>query len=82
MFLAIELKLNLKARAILKSELSTALVERGLPSARAEALARILEDCDALRFVGAASGVDPAELAQRAGKNAAEMRSEKLSTPS
>jgi len=82
LFLAIELKLNLKARAILKSELSTTLVERGLPTARAEALARILEDCDALRFVGAGSGVDPVELAQRAAKNAAEMRSEKLSAPS
>ncbi|MEI9942338.1 MAG: BatD family protein [Pseudomonadota bacterium] len=81
-FLAIELKLNLKARAILKSELSTTLVERGLPRARAEALARILEDCDALRFVGAGSDIDPAELAQRAAKNAAEMRSEKLLAPS
>ena len=81
-FLAIELKLNLKARAILKRDLSRTLVERGLPSARAEALAKILEDCDALRFVGASSGVDPAELAQRAATNAAEMRSEKLSTPS
>ena len=82
LFLAIELKLNLKARAILKSELQAALVERGLPSARAEALARLLEDCDTLRFVGANSGIDPAELAQRAAKNAAEMRGEKLSTPS
>ena len=81
-FLVIELKLNLKARAILKSELRSALVERGLPSARAEALTRILEDCDALRFVGAESGVDPAELAQRAAKNIAETRSEKLSAPS
>ena len=81
-FLALELKLKLKARAILKSELRTTLVERGLPSARAEALARILEDCDALRFVGAQSGIDPGELSQRAAKNAAEMRSEKLSTPS
>jgi len=81
-FLAIELKLNLKARAILKSEMQSALVERGLPSARAEALAGILEDCDALRFVGAASGIDPNELVQRASKNTAEMRSEKLSTPS
>jgi len=81
-FLAIELKLNLKARAILKSEMHSALVERGLPSARAEALAGILEDCDALRFVGAASGIDPNELVQRASKNTAEMRSEKLSTPS
>jgi hypothetical protein len=82
LFLAIELKLKLKARAILKSELERTLLERGLPSARAEALVRILEDCDTLRFVGAASGVDPAELAQRAGKNAAEMRSDKLSPPS
>jgi len=82
LFLAIELKLNLKARAILKSELKTTLVERGLPSARAEALARILEDCDTLRFVGAASGIDPSELSQRAAKNVAEMRNDKLSPTS
>jgi hypothetical protein len=81
-FLAIELKLGLKARAILKTELASALTERGLPSSRAQSLAGILEDCDALRFVGAASGVDPAELAQRANKNASEMRSEKLAAPS
>ena len=82
LFLAIESKLNLKARAILKSELPSALIERGLPSARAEALARILEDCDTLRFVGAGSGIDPSELAQRAAKTTAEMRSDKLTRPS
>lgn len=82
LFLAIELKLNLKARAILKSELRTTLVERGLPDARAGALARILEDCDALRFVGENSGVDSVELAQRAAKNTLEMRSDKLSPAS
>jgi len=82
LFLAIELKLNLKARAILKSELQTTLVERGLPKARAEALARILEDCDTLRFVGAASGIDPSELSRRAATNVAEMRNDKLSPPS
>jgi hypothetical protein len=82
LFLAIELKLNLKARAVLKSELRTKLSERGLPSARAEALARILEDCDALRFVGAGSGIDPVELAQRAAKAALELRNEKLSAAS
>ena len=82
LFLAIELKLNLKARAILKSELRTTLVERGLPSGRAEALARILEDCDALRFVGAGSAIDPVELAQRASKNTLEMRNDKLSPAS
>ncbi len=81
-FLAIEVKLGFKARAVLKSELAASLTERGLPSARAEALAKILEDCDALRFTGAASGLDPAELAQRAGKNAAEMRGEKLAVTS
>jgi hypothetical protein len=81
-FLAIELKLGLKARAILKAELASALTERGLPSARAQALAGILEDCDALRFVGAESGVDPAELAQRAAKYAAELGHDKLSPPS
>ena len=81
-FLGIELKLGLKARAILKTDLARTLTERGLPAARAQALAKILEDCEALRFVGAASGVDPVELAQRASKNAAEMRGEKLTIPS
>jgi hypothetical protein len=81
-FLSIELKLGLKARAILKSELGRALAERGLPSARAQALAQVLEDCDRVRFVGSAGGVDPAELAVRAAKQAAEMRGEKLSPAS
>ena len=59
-FLAIELKLGLKARSILKTDLAVVLSERGLPSERAQALARILEDCDSMRFVGAASagGID------------------------
>ena len=78
-FLAIELKLGLKARAILKSGLAANLTARGLSEARARALAQLLEDCDTLRFVGSASGVEPAELAQRAAKNSAEMRDEKLS---
>ncbi len=82
LFLAIELKLNLKARAILKSELRRTLVDRGLPSACSEAVAQLLEDCDTLRFVGAQSGIDPSELARRAAKTVAEIRSEKLSTPS
>ena len=81
-FLAIELKLGLKARAVLKSELAGALTERGLPSARGQALAQLLEDVDALRFVGAASGIDAVELAQRATKHAAEMRAEKLTAAS
>ena len=58
------------------------LTGRGLPAARAQALAQILEDCDALRFVGTASGVDPAELAQRASKHASEMSREKLTPAS
>jgi len=82
LFLAIELRLNLKARAILKSELRSALVERGLPSARADALVQLLEDCDTLRFVGAGSGIDPSELARRAAKTTTEMRSDKLPRPS
>ncbi|MEO7037605.1 MAG: BatD family protein [Polyangiaceae bacterium] len=81
-FLAIEAKLGLKARAILKTELASSLTARGLPGARAQALAKLLEDCDAVRFVGAASGLDPAELAQRAAKNATEMRGEKLAAAS
>jgi hypothetical protein len=81
-FLAIELKLGLKARAILKTELASTLVARGLPGERAKALAAILEDCDALRFVGSASGVDPKELAERAAKQTADTRSDKLSASS
>ena len=81
-FLAIELKLGFKARAVLKTELGAALTERGLPSARAAALVQILEDCDALRFVGPASGVEPTELAARTSKNAAEMPGEPLAIPS
>jgi hypothetical protein len=77
-FLAIELKLGFKARAVLKTDLATALTARGLPATRAQALSAIVEDCDSLRFVGSASGVDPAELAQRASKNANEMRADKL----
>jgi hypothetical protein len=62
----------------LKADLATTLTARGLPASRAQALAAIVEDCDSLRFVGSASGVDPAELAQRASKNATEMRNDKL----
>ena len=78
-FLAIELKLGLKARAILKSELGKALTERGLPSTRAQAVAQLLDDCDSLRFVGAASGIEPEALAERAAKLTLELRSDKLS---
>lgn len=78
-FLAIELKLGLKARAILKTELAATLVRRGLPDARARAVSQTLEDCDTLRFVGAASGIDPVDLAQRAAALSAELQRDKLS---
>ncbi|MEO6600771.1 MAG: BatD family protein, partial [Polyangiaceae bacterium] len=81
-FLAIELKLGLKARAILKTELARTLVQRGLPDARARAVTQTLEDCDSLRFVGAASGITPADLAQRAATLSAELQREKLSPAS
>ena len=77
-FLAIEAKLGFKARAVMKTDLARTLIERGLPAARAEALGQLLQDCDSLRFVGSASGIDPADLAQRAAKNASDMRSDKL----
>lgn len=77
-FLAIELKLGFKARAVLKTDLGRALIERGLPSARADALSQLLQDCDTVRFVGSSSGIEPAQLAQRAAQQASEMRSEKL----
>jgi len=81
-FLSIELKMGLKARAILKTELAHSLAERGLPKERAEALARILEDCDALRFVGIASGIDVTELTQRTETNVMAMRTDKLKAES
>jgi hypothetical protein len=81
-FLAVELKLGLKARSILKTELARVLSERGLPSERAQALARILEDCDAVRFIGAPSGVDPTELAQRTGAAIAQLLRDKLKSES
>ncbi|HWZ89265.1 MAG TPA: BatD family protein [Polyangiaceae bacterium] len=81
-FLAIELKLGLKARAVLKTELAQTLIARGLPEERARALAGILEDGDALRFVGTPSGVDPTELAQRTEANVIAMRSDKLKAES
>ncbi len=77
-FLAIELKLGLKARAILKSELASTLTARGLRSERALALTKVLQDVDTLRFVGSASGVDPVELALRATESSTQMRTEKL----
>ncbi len=81
-FLSIEQKMSLKARAILKTELGHALTERGLPEARAQALARILEDCDALRFVGAASGIDVTELTERTATNVVALRTDKLKAES
>ena len=81
-FLAIELKLGLKARAVLKSELAGTLIARGLSEAPARAVSQILEDCDSVRFVGAASGIEPAELAERAAKLTAELQREKLSPAS
>ena len=81
-FLAIELKLGLKARAILKSELAASLTARGVSEPRSRALALLLEDCDTLRFVGSSSGIEPDELAQRAAKNSAAIRDEPLTVPS
>jgi hypothetical protein len=81
-FLGIELKMGLKARAILKTELAQSLTERGLPAERAQALARILEDADALRFVGDASGIDAKELAQRTETTLLTLRSDKLKAES
>jgi hypothetical protein len=81
-FLAIELKLGLKARAVLKAELATSLLQRGLPEARARAVSQTLEDCDTLRFVGASSGIDPVDLAQRAATLSADLQRDKLSPTS
>ena len=81
-FLALELKLGLKARAILKTELAGTLVQRGLSEASARAVSRTLEDCDTFRFVGAASGVEPVDLARRAATLSAELQREKLSPAS
>jgi len=81
-FAAIELKLGLKARAVLKTELSSTLTARGVSSERAAALTKLLEDCDSLRFVGEASGVEAKELVQRTAENVARLREEKLAPAS
>jgi hypothetical protein len=81
-FLSIELKLGLKARAILKTELARTLVQRGVSEARARSVSQILEECDTLRFVGAPSGIDPVDLAHRAAALSAELQREKLSSAS
>ncbi len=81
-FLGIEQKLGFKARAVLKTELARSLTERGLGRERAEALAGILQDCDALRFTGAASGVDPSELVARTETTLLALRGDKPSVES
>ncbi len=81
-FLGIEQKMGFKARAVLKTELAKTLGERGLPQERAQALAGILQDCDALRFTGAASGVDPSELVKRTESTLIALRGDKLSVES
>jgi len=78
-FLGIEQKMGFKARAVLKTDLARTLTERGLPKARAEALAVILQDCDALRFTGAASGVEPNELVERTKNTLQALRGDTLS---
>lgn len=81
-FLGIEQKMGFKARAVLKTELARTLNERGLPEERARALAAILQDCDALRFTGAASGVDPDELVKRTQSTLLALRGDTLSVES
>jgi hypothetical protein len=78
LFGAIELKLGLKARAVLKSELIAELAARGLPEPLAGETGALLEDCDALRFIGEPSGIRAEELVTRAERLVGELRAAKL----
>ncbi|HXK19965.1 MAG TPA: BatD family protein [Polyangiaceae bacterium] len=54
LFIAIERATGLKARGVLKAELASALARAEVQSDVAERAARLLDDCDQLRFAGEA----------------------------
>jgi hypothetical protein len=58
LFLAIEARTGLRARAVLTSALAATLVERGVPSALAERVVRVLEQCETARFTGGGASVE------------------------
>jgi hypothetical protein len=58
LFLAIEARTGLRARAVLTSALAATLVERGVSSALSEGVVRVLEQCETARFTGAGASVE------------------------
>lgn len=73
LFLAIEARTGLRARAVLASELATALANRGIHRAVAERVVRLLEQCETARFTGSAAAVDTDALVTEARKLVSEL---------
>lgn len=62
LFLAIETRTGLRARAVLTSELARALAERGVARPLAERVVRVLEQCETARFTGAGPAIETEAL--------------------
>ena len=65
--LAIEAKVDLRARGVLRNELAETLEARGIPSDSAAEAVAVLEACDTLRFTGD-DAVTPRALVDRASR--------------
>jgi len=66
LFRAIEAGTGLKARALLRSELESALTGAGVAKTTADGAISLLDDCEALRFTEGASEASPMALSERA----------------
>jgi hypothetical protein len=66
LFRAIEAGTGLKARALLKAELTSALASAGVPKQTVDSTLSVLDACEAARFTEAASDDSPRALVERA----------------
>lgn len=73
LFLAIEARTELKARALLTSELPAALAERGVEKPLGERVLSLLSACETVRFTGAAGAVEVAALVLEAQRVVTEL---------
>jgi hypothetical protein len=73
LFLAIEARTELKARALLASELPSALAERGVERPLGERVVSLLSQCETVRFTGAASAVEIGALVLEARRVVGEL---------
>ncbi len=67
-FLAIEARTGLRARAVLTRELAAALIERGVAEGVAERVVTLLEQCETARFTGSGTSVETDALVTEARK--------------